>query len=149
MGALLIAALSAGLWIDEKLGPHVPAGIPPYPCWLVIALVVVIGCCRELRQLMRHRGIRTSRWVTYGGVVAITLANWFPWLRSNTPQTIDHLTCVLATACSVNMIVLLREGWVFRESGSAVITAGASMLLIFYLGLQSMHPFTLVMNDQR
>jgi phosphatidate cytidylyltransferase len=134
MGALLIAALAAGLWIDERLGPHVPAGIPPYPCWLAIALVVVIGCCRELRQLMRRRDIRTGRWVTYGGVIAITLANWVPWFRSSSPQTLDYLAFALVAVCVVNMIVLLREGWIFRESGSAVITAGATMLLTFYLG---------------
>ena len=134
MGALLIAALAAGLSIDERLGPHVPAGIPPYPCWLAIALVVLIGCCRELRQHMRRRDIRTSRWLTYGGVIAIALANWIPYLRSRSPPQFDHLACALAVLCGVNMIVLLREGWVFRESGSAVITAGASMLLTFYLG---------------
>lgn len=133
MGALLIAVLAAGLWIDERIGPHVPAGIPPYPCWLAISLVVVIGCCRELRQLMRRRDIRTSRWVTYGGVIAIALANWIPWFRSSRQQ-FDHLAWALAAVCVVNMVVLVREGWIFRESGSAVITAGASILLTFYLG---------------
>jgi phosphatidate cytidylyltransferase len=133
MGALLIAALAAGLWIDERFGPHVPPGIPPYPCWLAISLVVIIGCCRELRQLMRRRDIQTSRWVSYGGVITITLANWIPWFQSSRRQ-LDHLAWALAAVCVVNMIVLLREGWIFRESGSAVITAGATMLLTFYLG---------------
>jgi phosphatidate cytidylyltransferase len=134
MGALLIAALAAGLWIDEHFGPSLPAGIPRYPCWLVISLIVLVGCCRELRQLMRRRDIRTSRWVTYGGVIAIALANWVPWLRSSRPPLDDHLAWALGALCVVNMVVLIREGWIFRESGSAVITAGATMLLTFYLG---------------
>ena len=80
MGAILIATLAVGLWLDERLAAHSPAWLPPYPCWLIFAVLVVVGCCRELRQLLRCRGIRTSRVVSYGSVIAVVLANWAPWL---------------------------------------------------------------------
>jgi phosphatidate cytidylyltransferase len=133
MGALLIAGLVCGLWIDERFGPHVPAGVPPFPCWLVISLFVVVGCCRELRQLMRRRGIRTPRWVTYGSVVAITSSNWIPFWRTD-PQPIEHIVWALSTVCVANMFILIREGMTFREPGLAVITAGGGILTTFYLG---------------
>jgi phosphatidate cytidylyltransferase len=133
MGALLIAGLAGGLWIDEHLGPRVPKGIPPYPCWLVIAIVVVVGCCRELRQLMRRRGIRTHRWLTYGSVVAITSSNWIPFF-SMSPQQVEHLVWALSAVCVANMLFLIREAVIFREPGTALMTAAGGILTTFYLG---------------
>jgi phosphatidate cytidylyltransferase len=134
MGALLIAGLAGGLWIDEHLGPHIPFGVPPYPCWLLVAIFVVVGCCRELRQLMRRRGIRTHRWLTYGTVVAITASNWIPFLRVPAPEQMEHLVWALSAVCLANMLFLIREAVIFRDPGSAVITAAGGMLTTFYLG---------------
>jgi phosphatidate cytidylyltransferase len=133
MGTLLVAVLAGGLWMDEYLGPHVPKGLPPYPCWLLIAVAVVVGCCRELRQLMRRRNIRTHRWLTYGSVVAITVSNWVPFLGT-APQQIEHLVWALSTVCATNMVLLVREAAIFREPGMAVITVGGGVLTTFYLG---------------
>src|SRR5262245_60077316 len=134
MGALLIAGLAGGLWIDEHLGDRLPRGVPPFPCWLLIAVFVVVGCCRELRQLMRRPGIRTHRCLTYGIVIAITASNWIPFLRVSSPQQMEHLVWALSTVCAANMLFLIREAVIFREPGSAVITAAGGILITFYLG---------------
>jgi phosphatidate cytidylyltransferase len=139
MGTTLVVLLSGGLWIDEWLrgesvAPHVPKWLPPYPCWLAFALIVVIGCCRELRQLMRHRGIRAGRWTSYGTVIGVTLANWVPWFTASN-QAQDHLAWAFAAVCVANMLIVTREAIMFREPGSAVVTAGGGMLLVFYLGV--------------
>lgn len=134
MGALLVAGLAGGLWIDERLHSHFSNFIPPYPCWLAVAIFVVVGCCRELRQLVRRREIRTQRWLTYGSVVAITAANWVPFLYDPNPSQIEHLVWAFAAITASNMLFLVREGIVFRTAGMAVVTAGGGMLVTFYLG---------------
>lgn len=132
MGALLIVAFVAGLGLDELLGSR--PSLPPYPCWFIISIVAMVGCCRELRQLLRRRGIRTSRLVSYGSVTLVVCANWIPWLNDELGVG-DRLAWPLAAACAANMIVLLREANVYREPGQAVLTAGGGLLIVFYLGV--------------
>ncbi len=133
MGALLVTLLALGLWIDERFVADFPPWVPPFPCWLVVSIVVMVGCCRELRQLMRRREIRPSRVVSYGSVIGVVLANWIPWLHGSNAAS-DHLAWAFAAMCLANMIVFVREAIIFREPGLAVMTAGGGMLLVFYLG---------------
>lgn len=134
MGATLIALLAAGLWLDEQLGPRYPDWLPPFPCWMVISVLAVVGCCRELRQLLRLRGIRLNRAISYGSVIGVALANWVPWLVNSNGPT-DHLAWPFVAVCVANMIVLIREAIIYRQPGESVTTAGGGMLLIFYLGV--------------
>ncbi len=133
MGALLIAGMAFGLWLDEKMGPSWLPGMPSYPCWLVISLLFVVGSCRELLLLFGFRGLQTNAVLSYGGVIALTLANWIPWFIGPAGVA-SHLAWVFATMCVVNMIVLIREGLIFRQPGQAVITSGVGILTTFYLG---------------
>ncbi len=132
MGALLIFAFAASLGLDEWLSAY-PA-VPPYPCWFIVSVLAMIGCCRELRQLLRRRGIRTSRLVSYGSLILIVCANWVPWLNEELGVG-DRLAWPLAAACVANMVVLMREAAVYREPGQAVLTAGGGLLIVFYLGV--------------
>ena len=134
MGATLIVLFAVGLWLDEQWGPAPPNWLPPFPCWLIISVLAVIGCCREMRQLLRRRGIRLSRAISYGSVIGVALANWIPWLVGSNGPT-DHLAWPFAAVCVANMVVLIREAVVYREPGESVTTAGAGMLLVFYLGV--------------
>ncbi len=124
-GAVLVALLVTGIWVDHQLGP-------PYPCWLMVVLACMVGCCRELRQLLRRQGIRTGRYVTYGSVLVLTLSNWFNFAL---PGLIHPLLWPFLVLCVANMAVLLREASLFKAPGSAVATASATSLVIFYLGV--------------
>jgi len=124
-GAVLIALLTAAIWADHQFGP-------PYPCWLAVVLACMVGCCRELRQLLRRQGIRTGRYVTYGSVLALALSNWFDFAL---PGIAHRLLWPFVVLCVANMIVLLREAWMFKAPGSAVATASATSFIIFYLGV--------------
>ena len=133
MGALLIVSLVVSLWVDELLGPPFPAGVPAYPCWLLIAVLGVFGASRELCQLLARREIQVPTRLATSGVIAVVAANWLPWLWGP-GKHLDHLASALSTVCVVNMVVFVWEGLRFRAPGTAVTAIGGSLLITFYLG---------------
>jgi phosphatidate cytidylyltransferase len=72
--------------------------------------------------------------VSYGGILAIVLANWVPWVV-HAQDVMSHLAWPFAAMVIANAWVLLREAWIFRAPGSAVTTLGAGMFINFYLGV--------------
>ena len=131
MGTLMVVLFAGGIGVDEWL--RIGGLSALYPCWLGMSLLCVVGCCRELRQLLNRRGLRISRAVSYGGVVGVTVSNWVGSLAGSGAE--HRFTWPFVALCIANMAVLIREAVVYREAGQAMATAAASGFLLFYIGM--------------
>jgi phosphatidate cytidylyltransferase len=136
MGTTLVLVLAVGLWLDERFTSQLPPWVPPYPCWLAFAIIVLVACCYELTELLARRGIRLSRPISYAGVLAVALSNWAPWWTGTTGASIgERLAWPFAVACAAGMLMLTREAILYRQPGEAVIAAAGGLVVLFYLGM--------------
>jgi phosphatidate cytidylyltransferase len=142
IGALLIAAVLAGLWLDGRIerepcppwltwlsrdGVHFPGGVILF---VVCVLLAVLGA-RELARILSENGVTASRRVTCTAAVAGLMAS------SLVPRAADPLLAV-GLANSAAVVALLGAVGFYsrnRTVEGTVAAAGGALLSFVYVGV--------------
>ncbi len=142
-GPLMIAALLALFWVDDRLDrlditgtwlqalfagrTHLPAGLVMLGAML--ALIVLVS--RELHAIFRAKGIMTERVVlAAAGVLGAMMIYTIP--QASTTRTAIAVIATLFVL--VFLLSLMRHCWGGRTEG-AVAVAAAAMFTMVYLGV--------------
>jgi phosphatidate cytidylyltransferase len=140
MAGLLIAVL----FLDEWLAPW-------FPLWLVVSLVVTGLAALELVGLLDQTSARPSGNTVFGGVLALTLANWAPNLleyAQGRPATgpgvlppfdplapVHGLAWPMMTFVAVVMATFVAQSVQFERPGRTMATIAGTVLAVAYVGL--------------
>jgi phosphatidate cytidylyltransferase len=82
---------------------------------------------------MTRRGFNPNWPLVYSSLAVITVSNWIPfWTQS--ADRLEHLVWALSAVCVANMLILMREAYIFREPGTALVNACGAIFATFYLG---------------
>jgi phosphatidate cytidylyltransferase len=146
LGPLLLAALFAVFWIDERFAR--PGGIGaswflrPGFALLLTGLVVSPLAAWELKQLYRALGASVSRGMLMAGAI---VGMSVPWLL---PETLQPLTAFTITGTAAAGVLLLSMVWHSRTRSSkgVLVAAGAALTSFVYFGL--MFGFVLVLRRE-
>lgn len=142
-GSTLVALFVLAVFVDERWFA------PWFPCWLVISLIFQCKAAIEISGLLSATSARPSVNAVLGGVIATTLANWFPHIVREVIQRADpasHGTYQPAAAFEVMawplwafigvvMVAFLTQGVQFSRPGRTMATLSGSVFAITYVGL--------------
>jgi phosphatidate cytidylyltransferase len=140
-GFLMVAALLAGLWVDQHFAPW-------FPCWFLVCGFALLAAARELTQLLAVTSARPSGNSVVGGVLALLVANWVPHIAvASVPR---HQLSALAydptgplvvlawpflTFVGVLMVSFLVQSLQFETPGRTMAKISGTILAVAYVGL--------------
>jgi phosphatidate cytidylyltransferase len=140
-GLMMVAAVVAGLCVDEYFAPW-------YPCWLLITGFVLVIAARELTQLLDGTSARPSGNSVVGGVLALVAANWLPHIAAGSirAQPLSALTYdpaapfeVLSwpflTFIAILMVSFVIQSLQFEKPGRTMAKISGTILAVAYVGL--------------
>lgn len=145
-GPVLLAALFAVFWIDERFARPGGTGLSwflrPGFALLAAGLIVSPLAAWELKQLYRALGASVSRgMLMVGGIVGMCV----PWLL---PESLQPLTAFAIVGTAAAGVLVMSMVWHSRTRSSkgVLVAAGAALLSFVYFGL--MFGFVLVLRRE-
>ncbi len=127
MGAILIALAVGVLVIDQRFAPA-------YPFLLVVLLGLTELACAELLVLL-PADLRPPRWLGFGAVGALALANWPAHLAPFHQLGGDPWLWIGGVFATVVLVAFLAEMAAFREPGASVPRIALAVWTAAYLGV--------------
>jgi phosphatidate cytidylyltransferase len=146
LGPVLLAALFAVFWIDERFARHAGVGISWFlrPGFAMLAAGLVISplAAWELKQLYRALGFSVSRGMLMAGAIT---GMCVPWVL---PPTLQPLTAFTITGTAAAGVLVMSMVWHSRTRSSkgVLVAAGAALTSFVYFGL--MFGFILVIRSE-
>jgi phosphatidate cytidylyltransferase len=131
MGAMLIVLTVGVLLLDQRLAPW-------YPFLLVLVLLLTLGGCHELLQLLPISR-RPPSWLCYTAVTALVAANWLATLvPSPVPAAARNpWLWIAAVFAGVVLTAFVAEMAAFEGPGESVARMALAVWIAAYLGLLS------------
>jgi phosphatidate cytidylyltransferase len=142
IGLSMVAGFLAVLWLDQWFAPW-------YPLWFITAAVVIGHSALETVGLLNETSASPNGNTVFGGVMAITAANWAPhitayYLRAQ-PQgaegiydaaaPINALAWPLCTFVAVVMYTFIAQSAQFEQPGRTMATIAGTVLAVAYVGI--------------
>lgn len=128
MSAILVPAIIATFWLDQKLGT-------PATILLVFCLLVAVRNAYELADLLHVRSIRPHFAVTACLSCLVVLAGWgHVYSSSGGPGVLYSLGWIGAALIFSFVALLAWSAWQFQGPGSAMESLGGNLLTVFYAG---------------
>lgn len=132
MSAILVPAIIAMFWLDQKLGTS--AFI-----LLTFCLFVAVRNAYELTDLLKVRNLRPSFIVTAGLSSLVVLAGWAHLCFPSTAEIsatalLLSLGWIGATLTLSFAALLVFEAWRYQKPGGSMESLGANLLTVFYAG---------------
>src|SRR5262245_45468254 len=131
MGASLIVLTVGVLVVDGRLAPW-------YPFLFVLVLLLTLGSCYELRQLLAAAQ-RPPAWLCYLAVAVLVAANWFPSLVLRLVPSLvvnpEAWAWIAAVFAAVVLLAFIAEMATFEVPGTSVARLSLAVWIAAYLGL--------------
>ncbi|MEJ7591852.1 MAG: phosphatidate cytidylyltransferase [Planctomycetaceae bacterium] len=132
MSAILVPAIVALFWLDQKLGASAYI-------LLAFCLFVAVRNAYEVTDLLKVRNLRPHFMATAGLSCLVTLAGWghvfFPkGIEDSTTSLLISLGWIGAALTFSFVALLAFEAWRYHAPGLSMESLGGNLLTVFYAG---------------
>ena len=132
MSAILVPAIIALFWLDQRLGSSAPV-------LLLFCVLVAVRNAFELTDLLAVRSFRLLFPATALLSVLVVLSGWghlwFPMaLSDSSVRLMSSLGCIAAALTLSFLALLALEAWQFMKPGNSMESLGGNLLTVFYAG---------------
>jgi phosphatidate cytidylyltransferase len=140
-GFTLVVIFVAVLALDEAMAPW-------FPFWFVLASIVMASSALEIIGLLSETSARPSGNTVFGGVLAMTLANWAPHVTNfitrdsrvtyppyDPTSPMQALVWPVFAFVAVIMFAFISQSAQFNRPGGTMATISGTVLATAYIGL--------------